>query len=193
MPDEPPTTDPPVEPPAPSEPKFTQQDLDKIAGEARSKGRTSAEKEFLEKLGVSNVDEAIAALTAAKEAEEAKKTESQRLTEENERLRAEAERATETAKRTIVATRVENALRDAGIKPERIPHAIKLANLEGVTVEGSEVTGVDEAVAAVKEASPEWFGSTAPPPQIGGTSTSTTALAPDQIDRLVAEKYGIHI
>lgn len=184
----------PPAPPAPTEAKFTQADLDKFAGEARSQARSITEKELLAKLGVSDVDAALSAIEAHRAHEDSQKTELQRVTDERDRAVAEAQKAQATALKTLAVARLESALRDAGVRAERIPAALRLADLDALKVEGTEVAGVPEAVEAVKQASPEWFGSAVSPPD---ASTTATNGAPDyRVDkeaasRVLAERYGI--
>jgi hypothetical protein len=57
----------------------------------------------------------------------------------------------------LVVSRLENSLRDAGINPDRIAAAVKIADVSGVKIDGTEVSGVSEAVESLKVESPEWF------------------------------------
>lgn len=61
------------------------------------------------------------------------------------------------AESALVASRLENSLRSAGINPERISAAVTIADTSGVTVEGAEVLGLGDAVERLREESPEWF------------------------------------
>jgi len=190
---------PPAAPPAPPAPPpsdrtFTQADLDKIAGESRDSGRKAAEKALLDALGVTDVEAAKTALAAAKAAEDAQKTELQRATEERDRLKAEAERAQALAATTLAGAKIEGALRDAGINPARIEAALKLVDHSAVKVEGLAVEGVAEAVAALKAATPEWFGSSRAP-ETGGPPPSAQdfrTASPDELAREFA-RYGIRL
>lgn len=193
----PPAGTPPAAPPAPAGsggPTFTQADLDAIAGRTRAEARQAAEKEILQALGVDNVDAARAAVEAARAAEDAQKTEVQRLTDERDRLAKEAEEARASANATFAMTRVEGALRDAGIKPDRIPAALRLADLGGITVTGTEVSGITEAVESVKQASPEWFGPTVPsaPDASGGRPGDVDYRHdPEAARRVLRDQYHI--
>lgn len=153
--------------------KFSQEDLDKVAGDARQSGRKTREKELLEALGVDDLEAAKAALAAAKAAEDAQKSELQKATEERDRLKAEAEAAKAEAHAARLDAALERALRDSGLKPERLGTAMRLADRSSLEVTGSEVKGVTEAVEAIKKESPEWFGSPGSPPDAsGGTNGS---------------------
>lgn len=147
---------------ADAEKKFSQADMDRVAGESRTGGRSQAEKDLLAKLGVDSVEAAEAALKVVKDAEEANKTELQKATERADAAEKERDRASELALRSVALSRLEGQLRDAGINPERIPAALRLVDLANLKVEGTEVTGVPEAIESVKSTSPEWFGKPAP-------------------------------
>lgn len=184
-------------PPAASEAKFTQADLDKIAGNARKDGREAGLKEVLESLGVADVDAAKALVEAAKAAEDAQKSELQKATEERDKFRQQAEQAQARAEAAVAITRLEGALRDAGINAERIPAAMKLADLSGLKVEGTDVSGVAEAVESIKATSPEWFKPGAPakaPDASGGSSGEDPDYrnAPkEEVAKVLFERYGI--
>lgn len=181
-----------------SEKNFSQDDLDRLAGKARQDGRTAAEKELLEKLGVTDLDTAAAAIKAAKDADEANKTELQKANEAREKAEKEAERANRLATTSIAISRIEGALRDSGLKPERIPAALKLIDLATLKVEGTEVSGVPEAVEGLKEISPEWFGpaSTSRAPDASRTPEVPADFrsAPRaDVERHLMDKYGIRL
>lgn len=181
-----------TEPPK-GEGKFTQEDLDRIAGKSREDGRAAYEKELLKSLGVDSVDAAKEALEAHRAAEDANKTDLERVTAERDRAVQEAEATKAEATRIIAVTRMEGALRDAGINPERLPAALKLVDLGALTVEGTEVSGVSEAVESVKESSPEWFGTKgsggAPDASThqGGQGADYRTAPKDEVDRRLRE------
>ena len=175
--------------------KFTQEDLDRIAGESRKDGRGVAEKDLLKALGVESLDAAKAVLQAAKDAEDAQKTELQKAQEETVRLRDEAAAAQADAKSSRIQTALELKLRDAGINPARAAAALRLVDPSKLDVNGTEVTGLDDAVKELKSQSPEWFGTTASPPDAsrggGGPADFRTASAEDR-DKALAQ-YGIRL
>jgi len=150
--------------------KFTQEDLDRVAGETRKAGREAAEKELLKELGVEDREALKASLKAAKDAEDAQKTESQKLQEENAKLLADAEAAKAEARNSRIDSALSLKIRDAGINPERASSAMRLVDLSALEVNGTEVKGLDEAVAKLKAESPEWFVAGFKPPDASGTS-----------------------
>ena len=178
--------------------KFSQADLDRIAGDTRKSAKATAEAELLASLGVTDLAAAQAALTAAKEAEDAKLTETERLTKELAEARAENERTLATATALHAASKLEGALRDAGVTPERIPAAMKLADHSALVVNGTDVTGIPEVIEGVKALSPEWFGAQKPAGAVdaskGGTA-GTADLRSASRDDLAKEalKYGVKL
>ncbi len=186
------------EPPAPkAEGKFSQEDLDKIAGQARSDGRTAAEKELLKALGVEDLDAAKKILADQRAAEELGKSELQKAQDEAAKLRVEADEAKREAREHLALARIEGSLRDAGINPGRIPQALRLVDLSQVTVEGSEVKGVTEVVTALKTEVPELFGKpVVQAPAVGGEGSppkTDLSKAPFADLKAAAGKYGLHL
>ncbi len=175
--------------------KFTQEDLDRIAGESRKDGRASAERELLKGLGVQDLDAAKAALEAAKALEDANKTELQRVQEEAAKLREEAESAKAEARNSRIQSALELAIRDAGINPERASAAKRLVDLSKLEVNGNDVSGLEDAVKELKTQSPEWFGAKFTPPDASGSGSGPvdfkTASAADR-DKALAQ-YGIKL
>jgi hypothetical protein len=176
-----------------------QADLDRIAGQSRQEGRTQAEKDLLEKLGVADIDAAAAAIKAHTDATEAQKTELQKAQDRAAAAEAQVEAANKLTTTTLAVTRIEGALRDSGLKPERIPAALRLVDLSKITVDGTNVSGITEAVEGLKTETPEWFGaarSSAPDATGGGDTgggidyrTATKA----ELDKEVLAKYGVRL
>jgi len=142
--------------------KLSQEDVNRLVGEARTSAKSSATKELLESLGVTDLDAAKAAIEAAKAADDAAKTEVERLTERATKAEADAEAERKRSTELLARTELKGALRDAGITPERIDAAMKLADTTGLVVDGTDVTGIPEVIEGVKALSPEWFGKQAP-------------------------------
>lgn len=175
--------------------KFTQEDVDRIAGEARKDGRSSAERELLKGLGVENLEAAKSAIEAAKTLEDEKKTELQRVQEEAARFREEAESAKAEARNSRIVSATELALRDAGINPERVNAALRLVDLSKLDVKGADVSGLAEAVTTLKTESPEWFGPPVSPPNASlsnGAPVDFKTASADERDKALAQ-YGIRL
>lgn len=176
--------------------KFTQEDLDRVAGSTRQQGATAEANRILEALGVKTLEEAQEVFTERRAAEEAGKTEVQRLQEANAALERERDAEKLAAAQFRVTTEVSTALKDAGINPKRVEGAMKLASLDGVTV-GADgaLEGVAAVVAKIKEDTPEWFGATFTPPPTGEGSPSVNAMdmPRDEYQKLMRDQYGVRI
>lgn len=175
-----------------------QGDIDKIAGQSRQEGRTQAEKDLLAKLGVTDIAAAEAAIKASRDAEEAQKSELQKAQDRAVAAEAAAERSDKIATTTLAMTRVEGALRDAGVKADRIPAALRLIDLDSVKIDGTEVSGVSEAVAGLKAVTPEWFGAPViSAPDATGTGAAGAVdfrTAPRaELEKEVLAKYGVRL
>ena len=182
---------------AAGEKKFSQADLDRIAGDTRAGARAAAEKDLLAKLGVEDLAAAEVALKAAKDAEAAKLTETERLTRERDEAVAEKDRTLAEATRLLAMTRLEGGLRDAGINPDRIEAALKVADTSALSVDGTDVTGLSAVIDSVKAISPEWFGTKAPGAVDasggGGTEHTDWLAAPRDELAAAALKYGVKL
>src|SRR5487761_605939 len=167
--------------------KFTQEDLDRIAGESRKAGREVAEKELLKELGVESRDAIAATLKAAKDAEDSQKTELQKAQEEATKAREEAVAAQAEAKNSRITTALALKIRDEGINPDRAAAAMRLVDSSKLEVKDGEVVGLDDAVKALKEASPEWFGafkgSLPDASGSGGTALDYRTATPEERDK----------
>ena len=152
-------------------PKFSQEDLDHHIAQAKVKARESGVKEFLETLGVEDLEAAKATLVAAKAAAEAQKTDLQKATEALAALTKERDEAKAGTVRALATASLEGALRDAGCNAGRVAAALKLVERAGITVTGDVVTGAADAVAILKAEVPELFGTTKP----GGGAADASA------------------
>jgi len=167
-------TPPPASSTPPSTAGISQEEVDRIAGQARTEGRSAAEKALLEQLGVSDLDAAKEALRVAKEVEDAKKSETERLQEQIKTLEEEKDRIASGALEALTNSKIELALKDAGIKTERLAAALRLADKSLIKSDGGEIEGVSEVVSGIKNESPEWFGASLTAPDASGGSSSST-------------------
>lgn len=198
QPPTPPAPTPPAPPPADGDKKFTQADLDKLAGSVRGEATEKSQKELLKALGFEDLDAAKAAVAAAKAAEDANKTEAQRATEEAARYKAEAEVARGQATQAIKVAEVKGALMAARINPERLDAALRLADLTLLEVKDTTAIGVEKVVEALKAQSPEWFITPgtggAPDATRGGPGSGSGDFRKASRADVSAEmrKYGVH-
>lgn len=99
-------------------------------------------------LGFESADDLREAAKAAKEREEAEKSELDRLKEDAERAKSESKSALERANARIVQAEAKAVALSLGIKSERVPYALRMADLSDVDV--SDEGEPDEA--AIKKA-----------------------------------------
>ncbi len=103
--------------PAEGEPasgKLSQEDVNRLVGNARSEGRSAAAKDLLKQLGFESVDDLSAVVKAAKEAEDQRKSEAEKL---------QAKLAEAEAKAAKVQADAE--AREAALKSRILNEAIK--------------------------------------------------------------------
>lgn len=135
---------------------FTQDELNRIVAERLSKERKKYE-------GFDDLKARLAEYEAAEEErKKAAMTEQERLLaekEEAERKAAEAEEASkkalEEANKRLINAEFRLAAKEAGINPDAIDDAFKLADLSGVTVgDNAKVEGIEDVVKSLLESKP---------------------------------------
>lgn len=145
---------------------FTQADLNKIAANEKrdgtKAGKQAAISELLEKTGAESIDDVLSAYTEYRGIQEAVTTEADRANKRAENLEKRAKTAEERYTTTLREYALRDALRDSGINSARLPLALRVADLESLSVDDEgAVSGIEGVVEAIKEASPEWFASDA--------------------------------
>jgi hypothetical protein len=171
-----------------AEAKFSQADLDRIAGKTRKEAKDAARAELLKELGVPDAEAAKAAIKLA--ADEAQRAEQARLAQmsETERMKAamldadkkvseaEASRARAEEER-VEALMLAEVVSKASGRFANPKAAAKLADLSGVKLEGEKFVGVDEALDALAQAEPWTLAANAPKPApaVGPTNGKTPA------------------
>ena len=163
---------------------FTQADIKKIAANEKREGKQSAINDLLERTGAESIDDVLTAFTEYQGIQEARSTEADRANAKAEKLEARAKAAEERYTSTLRDFALRDSLRDAGINPERIKGAMRLADASALEVDADgNVSGLDEVVEAVRDEAPEFFGATERPrvnaPQTNGTGVSTPASNTD--------------
>lgn len=171
-------------------PTFGQEDLDAIAGKARSQGRSATLKEVADELGMS-IEDAKKFIADKKAEDREKLDENERLRVEAEELRQQAAQQLAEAQAATLRANVSMALNQAGedtapVRSDRSDLATDLA----IRYSQEAPDGEDPAVwaaAKVRETTPEWFRSsesTDPitPPSAGGTPRAGGSPAPSGAD-----------
>jgi len=146
-----------------------QAEVQRIAAREKREGKSAREREILEATGAESMDDVLAAYTEYQEIQQAVTSEAEAAN--TAKTKAEAER--DSWKTMFFNEKRSNALReglrDASINTERIPIALRSADLSAVEVDTKTgaVSGVEDVVTALREESQEWFGEvqkqTAPP------------------------------
>ncbi|MFD9004396.1 hypothetical protein ACFV0T_26145 [Streptomyces sp. NPDC059582] len=148
-------TDPPKPGPPPGPAKeFTQEDLDRIAAREKAQGKRSALKEFAEELGFTSAEDTAAFVAAARQIEEAKKTDEQKRQEELDRREQEL-----AAREASAVARERSANRRAvlvglGATGDDLEDAAALLRV----ADDADDQAVREAAEALKGRRPELFG-----------------------------------
>jgi hypothetical protein len=121
--------------------------------------REAAIAEILEKTGAESIDDVLSAWVEYQGIQEAVMTEADRANQRAERLEKRAKAAEERYERTVKEYALLYALKASGVKEERLHLALKLADMEHLSVSDSgKVDGIEVVVEDLKEAIPEWFG-----------------------------------
>ncbi len=108
---------------------FSQDDVNTLVGNARKEGRTSGEKALLESLGLQSVDDLKGIIKAAKDAEEANKTELQKA--QDAKIKAEGDLEAEKQQRKADNDAMTKRLLDGEI---RIASAAPVMDKDGKKV-----------------------------------------------------------
>lgn len=175
--------------------KFTQADLDRIAGQTRKDAKSAERAALLKELGVADLDAAKKVIADAETARKAQLTETERLQqakEESDRKLATAEAARQKAeqdrKDALLTAAVVGKASGRFANPQAV---VKLADLSKVTLgDDGQFTGIDDALEALAKAEP-WTlakqGTTVP--SLGATNGSGKPKARTDEDRR-AEYFG---
>jgi len=194
------------EPAVPSErvESLSKRDLDKAAGEARKKGeqkgeergRESALSELLQSLGMESTDDLQSVVQERRQAQEAQATEAEKLHKNFEKadkertsLKEELENAYTHIAQITQERALSNAFIEAGVTPEKMKVALKLADTDSLDIDDNgEVTGIEDAVQAVREELPDIFGGAAR--SIGAASSpGTEQISTPGWDKMPAEDF----
>jgi len=163
-----PTPDPtPPAPPA-SEPAatLTQAQVDAIVARQRTEASDKATAKLLKDLGVESLDDAKAALTAKRSADEKDLSDAQKATKRAEEAEAKARDRETMAAATERRAQVTLALAAASVRSDRITQAttLLLADLDPA----ADDKAIDAAVKAQTAAMPEFYGSSGGGVDLGG-------------------------
>jgi len=130
--------------------------LRREAAERRTKEKEAREE--LERIKTAQQQEKEAADQANMTELQKLQSQAKKIQEERDSLEAERDEAYTALARMTEENAVRAALADANLKPARLAAALKLVDFDSLDVDDEgQITGVKEAVKAVKAESPEWF------------------------------------
>ena len=153
-------------------------------GQKKPEGKQAGINELLERDGCRVLGGCANGYSEYQGIQEAVTTEADRANAKAEKLEARAKAAEERYTSTLRDFALRDALRDAGINPERIKGAMRLADASALEVDADgNVSGLEDVVEAVRDEAPEFFGATERPrvnaPQTNGTGVSRPASNTD--------------
>lgn len=175
--DDPLNPDPGTTPPAGGGATFTQAQLDQIVqgrvAQAERAAAQAAQTALADKLGGKSLDDVLAAATAAQAAEDAAKTEAQRILDAAAATKTEADNLKSTAVTELHTFRVERALVAAGADDKAT------GDIRVDVPVGASVEDIATAVAGLKTRLPALFTKpvTTPPPADPGTPPAAPPAA----------------
>ncbi len=139
---------------------YTDKDVDKFKGDARREARSA----LLKDLGFEKADDLKSFVSEYRSVQDAAKDELERAIEERDRLKNERESYVSQVNQRVVSAELRVALQNAGVNPDRLKVAARLADTSEVEVkDDGTVEGLDDVVEGVKDEAPELFGEPKPP------------------------------
>jgi hypothetical protein len=158
QPQTPPAENPPEESGAPDK-HVPQETVNKLIGNTRQETREATVRDILQKFGTDSIEPVLEIWQDAKRFEEETKSREEKLEEQLKALQSEREQALQSANQRVITSELRSALTNAGINPERMGAAARIADTSSLEVaDDGTVKGLEDAVKGVKETSPEWFG-----------------------------------
>lgn len=160
-PNTPPATPPPVTPPAVPAPVFTQEQMNAQMAREADQARRQRDRELMERLGVSTVEEAEQILKDVRDKDTARLSDVERKEKEAEKATRDANAAKAEADKVLRNSKIRDALLDAGVKRERLAVAARSVDVP----EGADDAGITAAVKTYSEEVPEFFDASNPDDQ----------------------------
>ena len=134
-------------------------ELKRVGKKEKAEGQQKAINDLLEKTGAESIDDVLSAYSEYQGIQEAVTTEADRERTAREKAEAKAQAAEDRYTGTLKTYALRDALRDAGINPERLKGAMRLADTDALEIDSEgNVSGLEDVIEAVKEEAPEFFG-----------------------------------
>lgn len=149
--------------------RWTDADVDKLKGNARTEARERRDRELLDRFQVSTLEDLDAKIQRLNEEDDAKKSEADKANEQVSTLetkletaQTELEEAYETIEKVVTDSQLRTELRKLNVNPEREDRVLeKEVNRDAVDVdEDGNVKGVEDEAKRIAAELPEWFGTT---------------------------------
>jgi DNA-binding transcriptional MerR regulator len=179
-----------VNAPAPqteAEAKFTQADLDKHAGRRANEAKRARDKEIADALGVP-IDKAREIIAERQAAEEAAKSEADKLRDQLAAVERERDTATAAAAQERFQSRMRSRLANDGVPPKSLDRALKMVDLP---VDASD-DDIAAEVESLRDAVPGLFappaGEPARPPAPSGVTAAAVPPAGGHAPQSLLEK-----
>lgn len=136
---------------------LTQTEVNRIMGGVRD----DASDTILKDLGYKDLDSLKADVGSLQEQREAAKSDLDKARESTSTLKAENDQLYARIAETEMKSSLRDSLAEAGVNPQRIQAAMRLADLDALDIDDEgKVTGTEEQIQAIQEAAPEFFGNT---------------------------------
>ncbi len=154
--------------------KYTDKDVDKYKGDARKEARNA----LLKDLGFEKPDDLKSFVNEYRGVQEAAKDDIERRDERIQELENHNREVLAKANARVVSSELRSALMAAGVNPDRLKVAARLADTSEVEVkDDGTVDGLDDVVEGVKDEAPELFGEPKPPTVGRGSAPGGSASA----------------
>lgn len=183
-----------------------QEEVNRLVGNARTEGRASAEKALLEGFGVKSLDEIKEIIQTARKAEDANKTELQRLQDQAQTAESKLTKSIADHEATVKVLQkqiVDGEIKLLAAKPvmdkegkkvlraafrqDALDDVTVLIDRSKIEVKDGAVTGVDAALEELAKKKAYLLGTAAPAPTPRGTpepSTSRSAVPEPKSTRI---------
>lgn len=136
---------------------FTQAEVAAIMTREKNQGKRAGQRELVESLGFEKLEDAQAFITAQREAEDAAKTEAQKLADQAAKDRRDAEAAKAEVAQERRTTAIERALVRAKVGDDDLDDATLLLSRD--LDDDADADAITAATTALKERRPELFTS----------------------------------
>lgn len=149
------------------EAKYTDADVDKLKGNARTEARERRDRELMEKYNIGTLEDLDSIVQSHRETEEANRSDVEKaearagtLETELQTANTELEEAYSTIARVVTDAELKLALINEGAREDKLEKLLREADRDAIDVdENGSVTGIKDEVKRLKKEEADWFGS----------------------------------